>query len=125
MEQTKDLSSAAVAVLTTAEATEKARLTTAMAAAWRAGRLEPGGSARPPIRPARPPRPELLPPRLVPRRRIGPAPEGRIALLHALAHIELNAVDRLGKESDTWTVEVERDTEGPEAPRVEWSRGDG
>jgi uncharacterized ferritin-like protein (DUF455 family) len=34
----------------------------------------------------------LLPPREVPRRRPG-TPQGRVALLHALAHIELNAVD--------------------------------
>ncbi len=44
------------------------------------------------MRPARPDKPELLDPRDVPRRRPG-SPLGRIALLHALAHIELNAVD--------------------------------
>ena len=38
-------------------------------------------------------RPLLLPPREMPRRRSGGSPEGRIALLHALAHIELNAID--------------------------------
>jgi len=38
-------------------------------------------------------RPVLVPPREVPRRRINAAPAGRVALLHALAHIELNAVD--------------------------------
>ncbi|MBE3639057.1 ferritin-like domain-containing protein, partial [Mangrovicoccus algicola] len=45
-----------------------------------------------PLRPARPARPELLPPREVPRRRPG-SEAGRRALLHAVAHIELNAVD--------------------------------
>ena len=44
------------------------------------------------MHPARPTTPELLSPRDVPRRRPG-SPEGRIALLHAVAHIELNAVD--------------------------------
>ena len=44
-------------------------------------------------RPGRPDRPELKPPRLVPRRRISKHPRGRIALLHAIAHIELNAID--------------------------------
>jgi uncharacterized ferritin-like protein (DUF455 family) len=44
-------------------------------------------------RPGRPDRPELKPPRLVPRRRISKHPKGRIALLHAIAHIELNAID--------------------------------
>ncbi|MFN3938608.1 MAG: ferritin-like domain-containing protein, partial [Gemmobacter sp.] len=57
-----------------------------------AGRPLPVGRADPPARPARPERPELLPPREVPRRRPGTA-AGRIALLHAIAHIELNAVD--------------------------------
>ncbi len=45
-----------------------------------------------PNRPARPPEPALILPRDAPRRRLGSL-EGRIALLHALAHIELNAVD--------------------------------
>jgi uncharacterized ferritin-like protein (DUF455 family) len=46
----------------------------------------------PPDQPARPATPELLDPRDVPRRR-PKSPTGRIALLHSLAHIELNAVD--------------------------------
>ncbi|MGB8621301.1 MAG: ferritin-like domain-containing protein, partial [Paracoccaceae bacterium] len=44
------------------------------------------------LSPSRPDRPLLLSPRDVPRRRPG-TPEGRIAILHAVAHIELNAVD--------------------------------
>jgi uncharacterized ferritin-like protein (DUF455 family) len=93
MAQADDLSSAAVSVLTTPEGSDKARLAGALATAWQDGRLHPGGDARPPERPARPARPKLVPPRLVPRRRIGAAAEGRIALLHAIAHIELNAID--------------------------------
>ena len=50
------------------------------------------GRADPPVEPARPNRPELLSPRDVPKRKPGTT-EGRIALLHAVAHIELNAVD--------------------------------
>ena len=46
-----------------------------------------------PDRPGRPDRPELLAPRYVPRRRITTGKTGRIALLHAIAHIELNAID--------------------------------
>ena len=42
--------------------------------------------------PARPAHPVLLSPRDVAQRKPGTA-EGRIALLHAVAHIELNAVD--------------------------------
>ena len=49
--------------------------------------------ATPPPRPARPERPVLHPPREMPRRRNFGSPAGRIALLHALAHIELNAID--------------------------------
>ena len=50
------------------------------------------GTSPPPLQPARPERPELLSPRDVPKRKPG-TNEGRIALLHAVAHIELNAVD--------------------------------
>ena len=46
-----------------------------------------------PIRPGRPAKPELMAPRFVPKRRISRGVGGRVALLHALAHIELNAID--------------------------------
>ncbi len=52
--------------------------------------LAPGLEA--PTRPARPEAPKLVPPQNVPRRGLG-SDRGRAALLHALAHIELNAVD--------------------------------
>lgn len=45
-----------------------------------------------PDRPGRPERPELIPPRQMPKRALT-TDKGRIALLHAIAHIELNAVD--------------------------------
>lgn len=90
------LAEMAVEVLSTADGRAKTALSHCHAAAWRAARdagsPPPVGTAIPPMRPARPDRPELLPPREVPRRRPG-TPHGRIALLHALAHIELNAVD--------------------------------
>ncbi len=87
------LAEAAVSVLAAAEPLGKLRLTQAAVAAWEAGRIAGIGCATPPERPARPDRPVLVPPREVPRRRIGREPGGRIALLHALAHIELNAID--------------------------------
>jgi uncharacterized ferritin-like protein (DUF455 family) len=59
---------------------------------WRGGTLDVG-LARPPWRPARPARPALLPARHMPKRRAGGSQAGRVALLHALAHIELNAID--------------------------------
>ena len=86
------LAAAAVAILETAEAGEKVRLTGSVATAWQLGRLRNVGTAAPPIRPARSARPELKPPRDVPKRGLGSL-RGRIALLHALAHIELNAID--------------------------------
>lgn len=52
--------------------------------------LTSGGLAAP-DRPARPDHPKLLPPRDMPKRSTGA--KGRIALIHALAHIELNAID--------------------------------
>lgn len=51
------------------------------------------GNTPPPDRPRRPDKPALLPPADVPRRKINRGTAGRIAQLHALAHIELNAVD--------------------------------
>lgn len=90
------LAQMAVEVLTTADGRAKTALGRAHASAWRAsrdaGKPLPIGEATPPAQPARPDRPELLPPRDVPRRRPG-SPTGRAALLHAVAHIELNAVD--------------------------------
>ena len=90
------LAQMAEAVLRTADGREKTALSHSFAAQWRAARADGAvpeiGSANPPLHPARPARPELLSPRDVPRRRPG-TPEGRIALMHAVAHIELNAVD--------------------------------
>jgi uncharacterized ferritin-like protein (DUF455 family) len=93
---TQTLAEMAVEVLTTADGREKTALSRKHAATWfaarEAGESIPLGQAEPPLRPARPEKPELLDPRDVPRRRPG-SPQGRIAILHAVAHIELNAVD--------------------------------
>lgn len=90
------LAEMATEVLTTADGREKTRISRAHAKAWFAAR-EAGtplaiGQSTPPSQPARPAQPELLSPRDVPKRKPG-SPAGRIALLHAVAHIELNAVD--------------------------------
>lgn len=79
-------------MLAAADPADKLALTAEAAAAWRAGDL-PVGSATPPDRPARPTHPVLLPPRDMPRRRVTSGRPGRFALLHAVAHIELNAID--------------------------------
>lgn len=41
------------------------------------------------------------------------------------ARLEFQASDRLGRESKTWSVNVERDEEAPEEPKVEIAPGDG
>lgn len=86
------LTAGAVAVLTTPAPAEKCRLTRAVADAWTTGAIAAAGRVPPPDRPARPDRPELRPPRDMPKRSTGPG-KGRAGLLHALAHIELNAID--------------------------------
>ncbi|HWG80948.1 MAG TPA: ferritin-like domain-containing protein [Stellaceae bacterium] len=87
------LADGAGAVLAAAAPAEKVALSRAAAAAWQSGATTEIGHGAPPDRPARPARPLLLPPRDMPRRRAGGSAAGRIALLHALAHIELNAID--------------------------------
>ncbi|QHQ34655.1 ferritin-like domain-containing protein [Algicella marina] len=92
----ESLRAAACEVLGTADARAKTALSRRHAAAWaelrEAGAAPPLGRATPPEFPARPDSPKLLDPRDVPRRRPGTL-AGRIAILHAIAHIELNAVD--------------------------------
>jgi uncharacterized ferritin-like protein (DUF455 family) len=64
-------------------------------AAFRRGELGTASDAPPPegIRaPGRPPRPELVAPRDTAHRGLGSA-EGRAAFIHAIAHIEFNAID--------------------------------
>ena len=85
------LAQGAVDVLLTASPEDKARTSAALAEDWRAGRIAGIGEAFPPDRPARPARPEILPPGKMPRR--GPGGAGKATLLHALAHIEFNAID--------------------------------
>jgi uncharacterized ferritin-like protein (DUF455 family) len=91
------LAEMATEVLTTADGRQKTALSRRHAASWFAARRDEApeiriGRASPPLQPARPDRPELLDPRDVPKRKPG-SEAGRIALLHAVAHIELNAVD--------------------------------
>jgi uncharacterized ferritin-like protein (DUF455 family) len=89
---TRSLAEGAVAVLGAADPTAKVALSREVAAHWREGAAAVGRAA-PPTRPARPGRPLLLLPRDMPKRRNFGSPAGRVALLHALAHIELNAID--------------------------------
>ncbi|CAN7249852.1 ferritin-like domain-containing protein [Pseudoxanthomonas sp. LjRoot168] len=73
----------------------KVALTQDYATAFARGELAACPDAPPPapIRmPGRPPRPVLVHPRDLPRRGLGSVP-GRAAFIHAIAHIELNAID--------------------------------
>ncbi|MCF2872751.1 ferritin-like domain-containing protein [Octadecabacter sp. G9-8] len=92
----KTLAQMADHVLRTPDGRTKTAISREYAATWQAARAAGEtpeiGSASPPDMPARPDAPALLDPRDVPRRKPG-TPEGRIAILHAVAHIELNAVD--------------------------------
>jgi len=79
-------------VLLTANPREKAMAARRMRAQWLANKVMGSANDKPPDHPARSEKPQLVHPSEVPRRRLG-SPQGRGALLHAVAHIELNAID--------------------------------
>jgi uncharacterized ferritin-like protein (DUF455 family) len=81
------------ALLLTADPRAKVKQARAVARAWQTGRLAHRFDVAMPDRPARPDRPELLPPAKMPRRRKAGSERSRIAMLHALAHIEFGAID--------------------------------
>ena len=86
------LTEAAAQALSAADPALKIRLTIQYAKAWQSGEITEIGQTRPPAQPGRPAKPEILPPGKMPRRGTkGVA--GRIALYHALAHIEFYAID--------------------------------
>lgn len=87
------LGAACVAVLNTADPHGKTMAARKVARDWRLGRLDHRFGAPPPARPARPDTPELLPPNRMPRRGRGGSQRARVAMLHALAHIEFVAID--------------------------------
>ncbi len=87
------IAQAACAVLNAAEPAAKVRLSARAATAWRLGQLDWVFDETPPARPARPTRPELVHPTAVKGRGKAGSLANRISLLHALAHIELNAID--------------------------------
>ncbi|WP_419956724.1 ferritin-like domain-containing protein [Novosphingobium kalidii] len=60
---------------------------------WRLGRLAATFDAEMPESPGRPAAPELLPPNRMPKRGKAQSDRGRVALWHALAHIEFVAID--------------------------------
>jgi uncharacterized ferritin-like protein (DUF455 family) len=89
-----ELRAAARAAWACAEPRAKAAAALALEAALARGVLPIDASAAfdDALRPGRPARPGLVHPRGVPSRGVG-SDEGRAALLHAIAHIEFNAID--------------------------------
>ncbi len=87
------LAGAIRAALLECDPVAKAMATRAAARDWRAGRLDFVFDVAMPDRPGRPDAPELLHPMRMPRRGRGNSEKGRIALWHALAHIEFVAID--------------------------------
>lgn len=90
------LADAARRIVATTDLTEKTALARQAASHWFKRSLSRVHNRRPrddmPARPGRPGEPVLLPPRDMPKRSVS-GERGRVALLHSLAHIELNAVD--------------------------------
>lgn len=90
----KSLRDGAVQAIRAADLDLKTALASTVAQTWygRTLSLRHPGDSVVPDRPGRPDRPILVPPTQVKRRSLGSV-KGRVAMLHALAHIELNAVD--------------------------------
>jgi uncharacterized ferritin-like protein (DUF455 family) len=86
---------AAYGCLAAASPEAKVDATAAVAAAFARGELAIPADAPPPrpiAMPGRPARPALVPARALPQRGFG-TPEGRAGFVHAIAHIEFNAID--------------------------------
>jgi uncharacterized ferritin-like protein (DUF455 family) len=91
----QDLFAAAYRCLSACGPDEKFELTRRHAADFFAGRLSARADSSQVEsigEPGRPPRPNLIEPRHLPQRGLG-SPEGRAALVHAVAHIEFNAIN--------------------------------
>ena len=89
-----DLRQAAAECLQIGDPGEKCEAVASLAAAFARGEYAPDIAAPTcaPAFPGRPERPALVDAARVPRRRIG-SEEGRAALVHAIAHIEFNAIN--------------------------------
>lgn len=84
---------AAYAALMTDNPGDKTRQVSALACDWQAGQIDLAGAAAQVIgAPGRPPAPRLVPPRRLVRRQLGSV-AGRAALVHAIVHIEFNAIN--------------------------------
>lgn len=93
MPEQPSLAAACRAVLALEEPHAKLMAARKLRRDWLHGRLDWCFDVAMPDRPGRPERPELLPAHHMPRRGKGTSLAARIALLHALAHIEFVAID--------------------------------
>ena len=89
----QSVASAIRAALLTGDPRAKCFATRNVARGWRAGRLAFAFDVEMPDEPARPERPDLLPPARMPKRGKFGSERGRLALWHSLAHIEFVAID--------------------------------
>ena len=94
MTATNNLFDAAILCLAEPDPERKCDLTARAAAAWATGDLALDPAAAGPVcdAPGRPARPALVPPRELTQRKLA-SPQGRAALIHAVAHIEFNAIN--------------------------------
>jgi len=92
-ERRRSVAAAIRGALLTPEPRAKAMAAREVARDWRLGRLAFRFDEPMPDRPAWPEQPELLAPGRMPKRGRGGSERGRIALWHALAHIEFVAID--------------------------------
>ena len=88
-----DVSAACRLVLDEPDPIAKVKAARRAARDWRMGRLGWSFTSPMPDRPTRTDRPPLLPPSRMPKRGRAGSPRARIAMLHALAHIEYVAID--------------------------------
>ena len=93
MTEQSSAGAAVLRVLQTAGPAAKVMAARQAAREWRLGRLTHEFSETMPDMPARPDHPVLMRPRDMPRRGKGTSVPRRIALIHALAHIEFVAID--------------------------------
>lgn len=92
--QIRTLRAGAIAAIAAADLDRKVALTRETHRLWNERRLSLRSplDPEPPLRPGRPEKPELVSPARMKKRSLHTV-SGRIALLHAICHIELNAVD--------------------------------
>jgi uncharacterized ferritin-like protein (DUF455 family) len=112
MTEAETIAGACRSVLLASEPYEKVGRARRAERAWRRGELAHAFDIAMPVRPARPERPELVPANRMPKRGRGGSQRGRIAMLHALAHIEFGAIDLAFDMAGRFGADLPRDFVG-------------